>query len=80
MPELRIGPDGSVPTELFLELNRRYGVPRGTHPEVAEAVAAQAHVAWEEDCDSRDPLDGNAGTVTVRGLLRLIDAVKRLED
>ena len=77
---LTVGPGGSIPTELFLELNRRYSVPRGTQPEIAEAVAAKAHVEWEEDCDDRDPLEGNTGTVTVRGMLRLIDAVKRLEE
>jgi hypothetical protein len=78
--ELRVGLGGTLPVELFQELARRYRAPRGSVPETAEAVAAAAHVAWDEDCDDRDPLSDGSGTVTVRGLLRLIDAVKRLEE
>lgn len=78
--ELRIGSDASIPVELFQELTRRYGVARGSGPEIAEAVTAKAHTAWDEDCDDRDPLSDSPGTLTVRGMLRLIDAVKRLEE
>jgi hypothetical protein len=75
---LKIGVGSSIPSVLFDELVRRFGVPPGSMPEVAEAVARMANVPWDENCDSRHTVSGGGSTVTAVGLNRLAEAVDRL--
>jgi hypothetical protein len=75
---LSIGVGSSVPSEVFEELVRRFDVPHGSMPEIAEAVAQEAGVSWDASCDSRSSISGGGSTVTATGLARLVRAVERL--
>lgn len=75
---LSIGVGSSVPRELFDALATRYGVPRGTMPEVGEAVCRRAGLPWTEDCDSRGTLSGGGSTVTHVGLRQILRAMQHL--
>jgi hypothetical protein len=78
MPDPGIGVGSSIPSELFAVMARRVGVPFGSMPEVGEAVARKAGVAWDKDCDSRSSTSGGGSTVTAVGLGRLVTALQRL--
>ena len=78
LPGLAIGVGSSVPSELFDAMADRLGVPHGSMPEIAEAVARKAGVGWSAACDSRGTLSGGGSTVTLTGLQRLVRAVGKL--
>ncbi|MCW2671783.1 MAG: hypothetical protein JWP14_372 [Frankiales bacterium] len=78
LPALSIGVGSSVPSEVFDEMVRRFGVPDGGMPEVGEAVALKAGLQWDAACDSRGTLSGGGSTVTAPGLARLVQAVMTL--
>lgn len=63
-----IGASGSLPSGVFDEMAVRVGVPRGSMPSTAQAVAEKAGLAWGPTCDSRGSASGGGSTVTVEGL------------
>ena len=52
--------------------------PDLSKPRLAEAIAHLGGQSWDEDCDSRHTPSGGGSTVTLEGLRRLREAVRRL--
>ncbi len=78
VPRARIGVGSSLPSQVFDEAARQVGVSYGSMPEIGEAVARRAGLAWTAACDSRGSLSGGGSTVTREGLSVLLDALRRL--
>jgi len=53
--------------------------PDVSKPELAEAIARRAELAWDLDCDSRHTPSGGGSTITLVGLQRLREAVRKLK-
>ncbi|GGB90011.1 hypothetical protein GCM10011314_32340 [Knoellia flava] len=68
IPTVRVGVGSSLPSHVFEEAARQCGVPRGSMPEIGEALAARAGLSWTADCDSRGTVSGGGSTVTREGL------------
>jgi len=75
--EFTLARGSSIPAEFFLDLESRFGVPRsGSMDSKAVTFCDYFGVAWSEDCDSAYSKSGGGGTVTKKGLIQLLEAVK----
>ena len=79
LPREQIGEGSSIPSHVFDEIRDRYALPHGSMPEVAEAAATAAGLAWSSDFDSRGSRSGGGSTVTFEGMVQLNRAVATLE-
>lgn len=73
-----IGVGSSLPSHVFHAMADTVGVPRGSMPEIGQAVAAAADLTWGPNCDSRGSTSGGGSTVTIDGLHVLQQALARL--
>ena len=78
LPTYPVGVGSSLPSEVFEALAETTGVPKGSMPEIGEAVAKAAGLDWTADCDSRGTLSGGGSTVTREGLAVINKALDRL--
>lgn len=79
LPTHPIGVGSSLPSEVFEVLAETAGVPKGSMPEIGEAVATKAGLPWTADCDSRGTLSGGGSTVTREGLVVINRALDKLK-
>lgn len=77
---LELGRGSSVPSEIFEEVARQFGVPFGQMPAVGRDVATKAGLAWGPDCDSTGTPSQGGSTVTGQGLEVVLAAVRRLSE
>jgi hypothetical protein len=76
IPRYFPGP-GSSPTRVFAAAAIRADVPPGSMPEVGEAIATKAGLAWGPSCDNRHSREH--GTVVSReGVGVLVEAFRTL--
>lgn len=68
IPTVPVGVGSSLPSHVFETAARKCGVPLGSMPEIGEALARKAGLAWSTDCDSRGTVSGGGSTVTREGL------------
>lgn len=73
-----IGVGSSLPSHVFHTMAAKVSVPRGSMPEIGQAVAERAGMAWGPSCDSRGSSSGGGSTVTIEGLQVLERALARL--
>ena len=78
VPTQPVGVGSSLPSDVFEVLAERAGVPKGSMPEIGEAVAGAAGLVWTADCDSRGTLSGGGSTVTREGLVVINKALDRM--
>jgi hypothetical protein len=78
IPREPIGVGSSVPSTFFDAVRIRFGVPKGTMPEIAEEVVHRAGGHWAPEFDSRGSLSGGGSTVTALGLQALERAIASL--
>lgn len=75
IPTVKVGADGSLPTEVFAAAAKACGVKAGTPPETAALIASKSGVKWTPACDNRTTAKGGATMVTREGLVVLNKAV-----
>jgi hypothetical protein len=78
IPRHAVGVGSSLPSEVFEQAALRGRVPVRSMPEIGEALADAAGLAWGRDCDSRDSLSGGGSTVTADGLRVMLKALRVL--
>lgn len=78
IPSVRIGEGSSLPSGLFRAAARIIDVPVGSMPQIGQAIATKAGLAWGPDCDSRDTDSAGGSTVTREGLDVIILALETL--
>ena len=78
LPREPIGEGSSLPSEVFEQIQIRFGLPRGSMPEVAQSAAEAAGLPWSPEFDSRSSLSGGGSTVTFDGLVQLNRAIAAL--
>jgi len=79
IPQRLLRPGSTIPVAVFQAAASLAGInQQGSMPEIGEAVAARAGVAWDASCDSRDTPSGGGSTVTLEGMNRLIEALEIL--
>lgn len=74
-----VGVGSSIPSEVFAAAARRAGVPKGSMPEICEAVVEKAGMRYSSAYDSRGSLSGGGSTVTAEGLRAMVTALARLD-
>ena len=78
LPSEPIGEGSSLPSHVFLAAAERIGVPLGSMPEIGEAIAQEAGLAWGADCDSRGSISGGGSTVTAEGLRVMLKSLEAI--
>lgn len=79
MPRVLNSRGSTEPAEIFYAAARRLGLPvTGGKPAIAEEIARLAGLEWEADFDSRGTQSGGGGTVTLKGLNRVLEALELL--
>lgn len=78
LPREPVGVGSSLPSHVFDAAATAAGVPRGSMPEIGEAIAEKAGLGWGPECDSRSTISGGGSTVTRAGLEVMLRALARL--
>lgn len=78
IPREPVGVGSSLPSPVFHTMADKAGVPRGSMPEIGQAVAEKAGLAWGPKCVSRGSASGGGSTVSIEGLQVLVRALARL--
>ena len=76
--DMQCSPGSTEPKAVLTAVVDGFGLPidtRLTKLEIGEAIATLAGLPWQIDCDSRQSPSEGASTVTLTGLLRVIEAI-----
>lgn len=79
--ELTLGPGSTEPKALFVEVNRLLGLhldESSSKVDMARTIVAAAGKSWPTDGDSRSTPSGGGDTVTLPGLVAVLDAVRSI--